>query len=295
MPLRLLLILALCGLLVQPAQAEPGDSLALEDEHQAATPQKTEPKEITIYILGEHKAVVLALLEAVDEETTITGIADFDALSATYGLIGIYRKGRSSSGFYGHRFRLTFPPDADVPAIAGAYWNLSYVQSIEPEPPPETRAQKHPFDIENAGLRLLAKVAAGTVSGGVFTAIGFGGLASIDNSSSENTHAGISALLTGMLIGSSVGFPLGVTAVDPYDSLPKTLLAGVIPASAGYLVLAANQDREGTGFLLLYVGPIIGSLIASELWRKPPQSRRVSFALAPTLNGGLSAAATLRF
>ena len=166
--LRLFLILALCGLLVQPAEAEPGDSLALEDEHQAATPHKTEPKEITIYILGEHKAVVLALLEAVDEETTITGIADFDALSATYGLIGIYRKGRSSSGFYGHRFRLTFPPDADVPAIAGAYWNLSYVQSIEPEPPSETRAQKHPFDIENAGLRLLAKVAAGTTSGGRF-------------------------------------------------------------------------------------------------------------------------------
>ena len=32
MPLRLLLMLALCGLLVQPAQAEPVDSLAVEAE-----------------------------------------------------------------------------------------------------------------------------------------------------------------------------------------------------------------------------------------------------------------------
>ena len=300
--LRLFLILALCGLLVQPAQAEPGDSLALEDEHQAATPQKTEPKEITIYILGEHKAVVLALLEAVDEGTSVTGIADFDSLSATYGLMGIDRTGRMPS-FYGHRFRLTFPPDADVAAIAGAYWNLSYVQSIENpvllgHSYQRTRSPEAPLgDIENeqrtAGCS--QRWPLGLLSGVVFTAIGFGVLASIDNSSYGNAHADISAFLTGMLIGISVGFPLGVTAVDPYDSLPKTLLAGVIPASAGYLVLAANQEREGTGFLLLYVGPIIGSLIASEKWRKPPQSRRVSFGLAPTLNGGLSAAATLRF
>ena len=123
MPLRLLLMLAL--LLVQPAQAEPGDSLAVSTEHPAATPQKTEPKEITIYIRGEHKAVVAALVDAVDEETTITGIADFDALSATYGLRGIDRMGKMSP-FYGYRFRLTFPQGADVAAIAGAYWNLPY-------------------------------------------------------------------------------------------------------------------------------------------------------------------------
>ena len=72
MPLRLLLIFALCGLMVQLAQAEPGDSLAVEDEHPAATPQKTEPKEITIHIRGGHKAVVEALLDAVDEGTTVT-------------------------------------------------------------------------------------------------------------------------------------------------------------------------------------------------------------------------------
>ena len=83
----------------------------------------------------------LMAVEAVDEGTPVTGIAELDALAATYDLMGIYRTGRSSS-FYGYRFRLTFPPGADVAAMAGAYWNLPYIQSVEPEPPPEARARK---------------------------------------------------------------------------------------------------------------------------------------------------------
>ena len=95
------------------------------DADQAVNQKKTEPKEITIYIGGEYKTVAAALLDAVDEETPITGVADFDSLSSTYGLIGI------SSGFYGYRFRLTFPPAADVASIAGAYWSLPYIDSVE--------------------------------------------------------------------------------------------------------------------------------------------------------------------
>ena len=138
MHLRMLIVLALCALMGQPMQApaEPVDSLAVEAEHQAATPQKRKPQEITIYIRGEHKAVVAALVDAVDEETTITGIADFDALSATYGLMGIYRTGRMSP-FYGYRFRMMFPPGVDVAAIAGTYWNLPYIQSVKYKPQDE--------------------------------------------------------------------------------------------------------------------------------------------------------------
>ena len=232
-----------------------------------------EPAEITIHIRAEHKAIVLALLEAVDAGTLGTGIADFDSLSATYGLMEIDRTGRMPS-FHGSRFRLTFTPGADVATVTAAYGNLSYIQSVE-----------RPFDIENAGLRLLAKVAAGTASGVVFTVIATGAIA-------NDPRAMGGAFLGGLAIGSSVGFPIGVSKVDPYDSLPKTLLAGVVPGALGIGSVWADNE---TGFLLLYVGPIIGSLIASELWRKPPQSRRVSFALAPALNGGLSATATLRF
>ena len=287
---RILLVAALCGLWVQPSQAEPADSLAVEAEHHAATPQKTEPKEITIHIRAEHKAIVSALVDAVDEETTITGVADLDALSATYGLMGIDRMGRMSP-FYGYRFRLMFPPDADVTAIAGAYWNLPYIQSVEPKPP--GRSFDGFDDIENRGLRLLAKIAVGTASGVVFTAMSTFVMATTQERTGDaDAHGTIGSLLAGGAIGCSVGFPWGVSKVDPYDSLPTTLLAGVIPASA---LLRANQQSEGIAFLAIYVVPIISSLIASELSRKPPQDRRVSFGLASTLNGGLSAVTMLRF
>ena len=232
-----------------------------------------EPAEITIHISAEHKAIVSALLEAVDEGTSVTGIADFDALSATYGLIGIDRTGRMPS-FHGYRFRLMFPPGVDVATVTVAYGNLSYIQSVE-----------HPFDIEDARLRLLAKVAAGTASGVVFTVIAAGAIA-------NDPRAMGGAFLGGAAIGSSVGFPIGVTKVDPYDSFPMTLLAGVISGMAGYSLLIAGQESDVAAFLFV---PVTSSLIASELSRKPPQARRVSFALAPTLNGGLSATATLRF
>ena len=234
----------------------------------------TEGAEITIAIRGEHKGVILALLEAVDQKTTITGITALDSLSSTYGLIGIYRTGRGS-GFYGHRFRLTFPPGADVEAIAEAYQNVW-------EDPPS--------DIENAGLRLLAKVGAGTASGLFYTAAATAGLKSDSSMGFE--------ILGGAIIGCSVGFPLGVTLVDPYDSGPKTLLAGVVPILTTYFLLKVSQPREGTVVLLAYGVPVISlisSLTVSELSRQPPQDRRVSLGLSPTLNSGLSAVATLRF
>lgn len=143
---------------------------------------------------------------------------------------------------------------------------------------------------KRAGERIFTKVVFGALSGAAFTAIGFGVIANIDDSSKDLTGPGY--LLIGAAIGSSVGFPLGVTAVDPYDSLPMTLLAGVIPGAVGTDLI---WDFHETGFLIAYVAPIICSLIASELWHQPPESRHVSFGLAPIFNGGLSAVTTLRF
>ena len=252
---------------------------------------ETKPTEITIHIRGEHKAAISALLAAVDEETTVTGIAELDSLAAIYGLRDI-----SQVPFFRYRFRLTFPPGAEMAAIAGAYWTLPYIQSTDPEPPPEARARKmhRPFNIENRGLRLLAKVAAGTGLGIVVTAMTLDIQAAIHEPSGNIDL--LNSLVTGTAIGWSVGFPLGVSLIDPYDSLPKTLLAGVIPGAVGFSYLLLNQDNAGIeAFFILYVAPSIGSLIVSEKSRKPPQARRVSFALSPTLNGGLSAVAQLRF
>ncbi len=144
--------------------------------------------------------------------------------------------------------------------------------------------KKHrPADIENEGLRFFAKVGAGTISGVASTVVGFVSLG-----------GGLGGYFWGPAIGCSVGFPLGVTAVDPYDSYSWTLLAGVTPGLAGYYLIMTQQDGFGIG-LLMYVVPVISSLIVSEQSRNPPQARRVSFELAPALNGGFSASAKLRF
>ena len=149
------------------------------------------------------------------------------------------------------------------------------------------------FGIENVGLRLLAKVAAGTASGLIFTGMAIG----VQNQIWEPTgDIDIGFLLNGLLLGSWIGFPFGVSTVDPYDSFPRTLFFGVIPpVLAGYSLAIASEEMGDIGVPLMYFGPIIGSLIASEVWRKPPQDRRVSFALSPTPDGGLSASTTLHF
>ena len=72
--------------------------------------------------------------------------------------------------------------------------------------------------------------------------------------------------------------------------------AGVIPPIlAGYSLAIAGQEMADIGLTVMYIGPIIGSLYASEKWRKPPQARRVSLSLCPTPNGGLSAVTTRAF
>ena len=145
----------------------------------------------------------------------------------------------------------------------------------------------------NSGLRILKKVGVGTFSGTAFTLMAIGVHEKIWESSRNPDGVG-HFLLYGGGIGWSVGFSLGVSSVDPYDSLPKTLLAGVIPGAVEVgLLLMGNSMTEG--LWMLSVGPVVSSLIASELSRKPPQDRRFSVGLVPDPKGNLSVVAALRF
>ena len=143
---------------------------------------------------------------------------------------------------------------------------------------------------EDMTLRLAKKVAGGTVSCFAFTGLALWGSEG-DGSYSDSGLEGAALVASAVAIGFSVGFPLGVSSVDPYDSLPKTLLAGVIPGALWRM----DNSLKVSGFWMASIVPVISSLSASELSRKPPQYRRVSVGWVPNLKGGLSAIATLRF
>ncbi|MCE2448057.1 MAG: hypothetical protein J4F35_06630 [Candidatus Latescibacteria bacterium] len=294
---RLMSLLFLHSLLVQPVQAEPVDSVRVENEHHAATQKKMEPKEITIYISGQHKAMVAALLDAVDEGTSVTGIADFDSLSFIYGLIGIDRTGRMSS-FYPYRFRLTFPPAADVATIARAYWNLSYVESVEP------KMSRRTMDDMRTNKRIGNKLIAGTFVGGmaIFGGVAVGAILApaeeCPSRDGDDPYCGLAPLATGVLIGSisyPVGTAVGVSRVDPYDRFIASLGGSVVGLIGGIGLTSASPSVLWPS---LFIGPVVGATVISELWRKPPQdsqNSRVSFGLSPIPNGGLSAVTALHF
>ena len=164
------------------------------------------------------------------------------------------------------------------------------------------KEKSRPFDIENRALRFLAKVAAGTASSVAFTAIGFGvvGRALSDGSYSDDGLEGYGLLFASLYVGNLVGFPLGVSKVDPHDSLGKTLLGSGVAGLGGLGILAVavitrSEALAHLGVMVSFAAPPIVSIAMSEASRKPPESRRVSFGLSPTLNGGLSASAILHF
>ena len=135
--------------------------------------------------------------------------------------------------------------------------------------------------IVNRNERIAKKGVVGTLSGLATTLVAVRVMDKVWGPTGDpdvDAWRPISFYFIGAAIGLTVGFSLGVTLADPYDSWDKTLLAGVIPGLIG----------------MPFLGPIT-SLYASEKWRKPPQARRVSVNLAPTFNGGLSASATLHF
>ena len=164
------------------------------------------------------------------------------------------------------------------------------------------KERSRPFDIENEALRFLAKAAAGTASSVAFTAIAFGGLGEvlIDDSYSDDGLEAVGLLFVSSYVGTMVGFPIGVSKVDPHDSLGKTLLGSGVAGLGGLGILAVAvmirpEALAHLGVMVSFAAPPIVSIAMSEASRKPPESRRVSFGISPALNGGLSASATLRF
>ena len=162
--------------------------------------------------------------------------------------------------------------------------------AVEAEPVDSSAVKAEPVDslaVESPVIRVAKKLGAGVLGGsfGVLVVFIIG-----ENSDPDPDPAPIAAVAAGpdiALLGYTFGSPIGVSWVDSRDKGILTWAGSM----AGWFVGRMALERDTSWPF----APLIGATIASELWRKPPQSRRVSFGLSPTSNGGLSASATLHF
>ena len=81
-------------------------------------------------------------------------------------------------------------------------------------------------------------------------------------------------------IGYSLGTAIGVSKIDPHDRFIASLGGSVVGLIGGIGLTSISKVL----FPSLLVSPIIGATLASELWRNPPQARRISVGLIPDPN-----------
>ena len=254
MPLRLLLVLALCGLLARPAQAQTpaqaeSDSLS----------EKTKTEDVKKHYMRPG------------------GPPTFEEEKEKF-FRQLREKGKSPLETQ------TAPEDS-----------LKVKESLPL------------FDIADKDLRIFAKAGAGIITSAASTAALIGVISwvrSLDDESRRSDENGGEFDGVGIFIFSLFshvfGSPIGVTLVDPHDSPNETLkwaqIGGWGGLGIGVVVAGIPEplNRIG-GFAAIALGPVVGSIYGSEKSRNPPQARRVSFGVAPTPNGGLSASATLHF
>ena len=103
---------------------------------------------------------------------------------------------------------------------------------------------------------------------------------------------GAVAAISGFCIGNTVGSAVGVSKVDPHDRFIMSLGGSVVGLIGG---IGLAYVSGGALWPSLFVGPVVGATVMSELWRKSPKARRFSVGLIPNPKKGLSAVATLRF
>ena len=145
---------------------------------------------------------------------------------------------------------------------------------------------------------------------GALTAVGTGFIFLMTLLPNQEHDDGIGAAAT-YAFGLLVGYPLGVFLADPVESSFWMTYVGGYGLALGSLILGAKMEgTTGKAGLVVAMG---APIIASELSRLLPKryrnpnpfkwlfgkfrrpSTRVSFGLAPDLQKGLSARATLRF
>ena len=152
--------------------------------------------------------------------------------------------------------------------------------------------------------RIALKLIVGTVGGLMGAAIVASSLPCYSKAYYGDRPIFCDSLEAAFLYGYPAGIAIGVSTVDvktvdPRDrstmslikSLGVSLGGSAVGLIGGILLTDVNDDVFWPSF---FVGPVVGATWASEWWRKPA-ARRLSVSLMPDPRGCLSAVATLRF
>ena len=148
-------------------------------------------------------------------------------------------------------------------------------------------------DGRGIGKRIVKKLGVGVLggSGGVILGAALGALGTGGGGATD----GVPFVLGGLL-GYTAGTVVGVTWVDPHDHFISTLLGSLVGTVVGLKEMPNNVSIEKWSETWpVFVYPVIGATIMSELSRYVPASSRFSLSVEPERRGGLSAVVTLRF
>ncbi|MDE2724578.1 MAG: hypothetical protein OXI59_14490 [Gemmatimonadota bacterium] len=142
------------------------------------------------------------------------------------------------------------------------------------------RVMDREYELDTWDSRIIKKLFGGALGGALFGVL----VGSVGGKMSEG--GGIGALIAWVGIGNVIGAPIGVSWNDPHDKFIFTMAGSLIGAGVGQAL---------ADYYTFFTGPVIGSLIMSELFRYKIKVRRFSVGLAPDREGNLLAVATLRF
>ena len=101
--------------------------------------------------------------------------------------------------------------------------------------------------------------------------------------------------LTGWVAGYSIGTAIGVSSADSDDRFFACLGGSLVGIWIGSSMLPKDWSHSFWGAWPFFLWSSVGSIIASEMFRKPPESHRFSIGLAPGSRGSFFASAALRF
>lgn len=155
-------------------------------------------------------------------------------------------------------------------------------------------------DTRETGKRIARKLAAGALAG-IIPSYALGIILTEisgvrGNSDEVNFGAGL-FFEASLILGYPVGAGIGVSWVDPRDRFILSLAGSAVGFVVGIALTGEHNFLEDSRWETwpIYTCPLIGATVASELWRKPLETRRVTIDVMPDSKGHLSVGATLHF